>query len=125
MYSLLIIPPRLKCRLNHLLYNLKKEVTTMKRLPPVHPGEVLLEDFLKPRGLTPDRVAQGIGVPAPRVHQIVKHERGISADTALRLARYFGTSAEVWMRMQARYEFEVAKTKLQRRINKEVKILVQ
>jgi len=94
----------------------------MKRLPPIHPGEVLREDFMKPNGLTPYRVAKDIGVPAMRIHQIVKHERGISADTALRLARYFGTSAEVWVRMQARYELEMAQTKLEKTIGKEVKI---
>ena len=93
----------------------------MKRLPPVHPGEVLLEDFMKPNDLTPYRVAKDIGVPALRINQIVKGERGISADTALRLARYFGTSAEVWVRMQARFELEVAQRELERKINKEVK----
>ncbi len=95
----------------------------MKKLPPVHPGEVLLEDFMKPHGLTAYRVAKDIGVPALRIHQIVKGERGISADTALRLARYFGTSAEVWVRMQARYELEIAQTELESRISKEVKVL--
>jgi addiction module HigA family antidote len=94
----------------------------MKKLPPVHPGEVLLEDFMKPNGLSAYRVAKDIGVPALRINQIVKGERGISADTALRLARYFGTSAEVWVRMQARYELEVAQSELEGRINKEVKI---
>jgi addiction module HigA family antidote len=94
----------------------------MKKLPPVHPGEVLLEDFMKPNGLTPYRVAKDIGVPALRIHQIVKGRRGISADTALRLARYFGTSAGVWVRMQARYELEVAQAELESRISKEVKI---
>ncbi len=95
----------------------------MRKLPPVHPGEVLLEDFMKPHGLTAYRVAKDIGVPALRIHQIVKGERGISADTALRLARYFGTSAEVWVRMQARYELEIAQTELESRISKEVKVL--
>jgi len=95
----------------------------MKKLPPVHPGEVLLEDFMKPHGLTAYRVAKDIGVPALRIHQIVKGERGISADTALRLARYLGTSAEVWVRMQARYELEIAQTELESRISKEVKVL--
>lgn len=94
----------------------------MKKLPPVHPGEVLLEDFMKPNGLTPYRVAKDIGVPALRIHQIVKGRRGISADTALRLARYFGTSAGVWVRMQARYELEVAQAELESKISKEVKI---
>ena len=95
----------------------------MKKLSPVHPGEVLLEDFMKPHDLSAYRVAKDIGVPALRIHQIVKGERGISADTALRLARYFGTSAEVWVRMQARYELEIAQTALERKINKEVKVL--
>jgi addiction module HigA family antidote len=94
-----------------------------KRLQPVHPGEVLLEDFMKPNNLSVYRVAKDIGVPALRINQIIKGERGVSADTALRLARYFGTGALVWVRMQARYELEVAKTELQRRINKEVRIL--
>jgi len=94
----------------------------MKRLLPVHPGEVLLEDFMKPNGLTAYRVAKDIGVPALRINQIVRGERGISADTALRLARYFGTSAGVWMRMQARYELEVAQRELEGRISREVKI---
>lgn len=94
----------------------------MKKLPPVHPGEVLLEDFMKPHGLTSYRVAKDIGVPALRINQIVRGERGVSADTALRLARYFGTSAAVWMRMQARYELEVAQSELESRISKEVKI---
>jgi antitoxin HigA-1 len=94
----------------------------MKRLAPVHPGEVLLEDFMKPNGLTAYRVAKDIGVPALRINQIVKGERGVSADTALRLARYFGTTAEVWVRIQARYELEMAQNELERRIGKEVKV---
>jgi addiction module HigA family antidote len=94
----------------------------MKKLPPVHPGEVLLEDFMKPNGLTAYRVAKDIGVPALRINQIINAARGISADTALRLARYFGTSASVWVRMQARYELEVAQAQLERKISKEVKV---
>ncbi len=94
----------------------------MKKLPPVHPGEVLLEDFMKPNGLTAYRVAKDIGVPALRIHQIVKGERGVSADAALRLARYFGMSAAVWVRMQACCELEVAQSELESRISKEVKI---
>ena len=94
----------------------------MKRLPPIHPGEVLREDFMKPNGLTAYRVAKDIGVPALRINQIVKGERGISADTALRLATYFGTSAAVWVRMQARYELEMAQNDLEKRIGKEVKV---
>ena len=97
----------------------------MNRLPPVHPGEVLLEDFIKPLGLTQYRVAKDIGVPALRITQVVKGQRAITADTALRLARYFGTSAGVWVRLQARYDLEVAEAKIARRINREVKVLQQ
>jgi addiction module HigA family antidote len=95
----------------------------MGKLPPVHPGEVLLEDFIKPLGLSQYRVAKDIGVPVLRINQIVRGQRSITADTALRLARYFGTSANVWLRMQARYDLEVAEAKIAKRINREVKIL--
>ncbi|MFO0792902.1 MAG: HigA family addiction module antitoxin [Candidatus Brocadiaceae bacterium] len=95
----------------------------MKRLPPVHPGEVLLEDFMKPLGLSAYRVAKDIGVPALRISQIVRGKRSITADTAMRLARYFGTSAAVWLRLQARYDLEVAEAKMTKRINREVKVL--
>lgn len=95
----------------------------MDKLPPVHPGEVLLEDFIKPLGLSQYRVAKDIGVPTLRITQIVRGERSITADTALRLARYFGTSANVWLRLQARYDLEIAETKIAKRINREVKIL--
>ncbi|MBI5302590.1 MAG: HigA family addiction module antidote protein [Chloroflexi bacterium] len=95
----------------------------MERLPPIHPGEVLLEDFIKPLGLSQYRVAKDIGVPTLRITQIVRGERSITADTALRLARYFGTSANVWLRMQARYDLEVAEAKIAKRINREVKVL--
>jgi addiction module HigA family antidote len=83
----------------------------MEKLPPIHPGEVLLEDFMKPSGLSQYRVAKDIGVPTLRISQIVRGQRSITADTALRLARYFGTSAAVWLRLQARYDLEVAEAK--------------
>ena len=95
----------------------------MERLPPVHPGEVLLEDFMKPLGLSKYRVVKDIGVPTLRISQIVRGQRSITVDTALRLARYFGTSAAVWLRLQARYDLEVAEAKIAKRINREVKIL--
>jgi len=95
----------------------------MERLSPVHPGEVLLEDFIKPLGLSQYRVAKDIGVPTLRISQIVRGQRSITADTALRLARYFGTSAAVWLRLQARYDLEIAETKMAKRINREVKVL--
>ena len=93
----------------------------MKRLPPIHPGEVLLEDFMRPLGLSQYRVAKDIGVPALRISQIVRGRRSITADTALRLARYFGTGAAVWLRLQARYDLEIAAIKMAKRINREVK----
>ncbi len=95
----------------------------MKRLRPIHPGEVLREDFMRPLGLSQYRVARDIGVPALRISQIVRGRRSVTADTALRLARYFGTSAAVWLRLQARYDLEVAEAKTARRINREVKAL--
>lgn len=95
----------------------------MERLPPVHPGEVLLEDFMKPLGLTQYRVAKDIGVPQLRISQIINGKRGITTDTAMRLARYFGTSAEVWLRLQARYDLEVAEDATGERLTQEVKPL--
>jgi addiction module HigA family antidote len=92
-----------------------------ERLPPVHPGEVLLEDFMKPLGLSQYRLAQDLNVPAIRISQIVHGKRAVTADTALRLARYFGTSANVWMRLQARYDLEVAEAELAERVQREVK----
>lgn len=95
----------------------------MNKLPPVHPGEVLLEDFMKPLGLSQYRVAMDIGVAPLRISQIVHGKRGISADTALRLARYFGTTASIWLRLQARYDLEIAQEKLGEKIDREVKVL--
>jgi len=92
-------------------------------LPPVHPGEVLLEDFMQPLGLSRYRVAHDIGVPTLRISQIVRGERAVTVDTAMRLARYFGTSAHVWLRLQARYDLEVAEARTARQIEREVKVL--
>ena len=94
-------------------------------LSPIHPGEVLLEDFMKPLGLTQYRLAQDIGVTPIRISQIVNGHRAITVDTAMRLARYFGTSAAVWLRLQVRYELEVAEKELSERINREVKVHCQ
>jgi addiction module HigA family antidote len=96
-----------------------------KTLSPIHPGEVLLEDFMKPLGLTQYRLAHDIGVTPIRISQIVNGKRSISVDTAMRLARYFGTSAAVWLRLRVRYDLEVAQGYLSDRINREVKILRQ
>jgi addiction module HigA family antidote len=95
----------------------------MKILPPIHPGEILLEDFMKPLGLTQYRVAKDIGVSPLRISQIVRGKRSVTADTALRIARYFGTSPGVWLRLQARYDLEITESKVSKRINREVKVL--
>ena len=92
-------------------------------LPPVHPGEILLEDFLTPMGITRYRLAKSIGVPQRRVDEICAGKRAITADTALRLARYFGTDAQSWMNLQASYDLEVAQMALAERIEREVKPL--
>ena len=78
------------------------------RLPPMHPGEMLREEFLKPMGLTSYRVAKACGVPRTRIERIVREELGITADTALRLAKFFGTSVGFWMNLQSRYDVRVA-----------------
>ena len=96
-----------------------------KNLSPVHPGEILLEDFMKPLGLTQYRLPQDIGVTPIRISQIVNGKRSISVDTALRLARYFGTSSAVWLRLQVRYDLEVAERELGKRIKREVKVRQQ
>jgi addiction module HigA family antidote len=94
----------------------------MRDYPPIHPGEILLEEFLKPMGISQYRLAKDIGVPAMRINRIVHGQRGISADTALRLARYFGMSVEFWTGIQTHYEVEVAKMSLDDRLEKEVKV---
>lgn len=96
-----------------------------KTLSPIHPGEILLEDFMKPLGITQYRLAKDIGVSPIRISQIVRGERSITVDTAMRLARYFGTSAAVWLRLQVRYDLEAVKPNLSRRIDREVKVLHQ
>jgi addiction module HigA family antidote len=94
----------------------------MREYPPIHPGEILKEEFLTPMGISQYRLAKDIGVPAMRINKIVRGERGISADTALRLARYFGMSVEFWTGIQTHYEIEQAKMTLDDRLEKEVKI---
>ncbi len=92
-----------------------------KTLHSVHPGEVLLEEFLKPMGLSQNRLALNMGVPARRINEIVLGKRSISADTALRLARFFGTSAEFWLGLQAQYDLDVTAEALGDRLEREVK----
>ncbi|MGA3084379.1 MAG: HigA family addiction module antitoxin [Thermodesulfobacteriota bacterium] len=92
-----------------------------KPLHSVHPGEILLEEFLKPMGLSQNKLALGIGVPARRINEIVLEKRSISADTALRLAKFFGTSAEFWLGLQAQYDLDVTAEALGERLDREVK----
>jgi addiction module HigA family antidote len=92
-------------------------------LAPIHPGEILLEEFLEPMSISQYRLAKDIGVPARRINEIVHGKRGVSADTALRLSRYFGLSERFWMNLQSRYDLEIEKDKLQERLEHEVKVL--
>jgi addiction module HigA family antidote len=87
-----------------------------RSLSPVHPGEVLLEEFMKPMAITQYRLAKETEVPARRINEIVHHERAITADTALRLARFFGTSEMFWLNLQARYDLDMQKEKLGARL---------
>jgi addiction module HigA family antidote len=93
-----------------------------KAHPPIHPGEVLLEEFLEPMELSQYRLAKDISVPARRINEIVHGKRGITADSSLRLARYFDTSERFWMNLQTRYDLEVEKGRLRGRLVKEVAV---
>ncbi len=93
----------------------------IERLAPVHPGEVLFEDFLKPMELSQNRLALSIGVHPRRINEIVLGKRGITADTALRLAKFFGTSPDVWLGLQKDYELDVAMDEMGERIEREVR----
>ena len=95
-----------------------------KLLANITPGEILAEDFLKPMGLSQYRLAQDIGVPPRRVNEIVKGERAITADTALRLGRYFKMSAQFWLNLQSHHDLEIVEEQLGRRLQREVKELV-
>ncbi|ODS29756.1 MAG: hypothetical protein SCARUB_05141 [Candidatus Scalindua rubra] len=91
-----------------------------KKIPPIHPGEILLEEFMKPMGLTQYRVAKDINVPPRRINEIVHKKRNISANTALRLGRYFNMSAEFWMNLQARYDLESELDKIADELDEEI-----
>jgi len=96
---------------------------TKRSMPPVHPGEILMEDFLKPMGISQYRLAKSISVPQRRIGEIVAGKRAVTADTALRLARFFGTDPESWMNLQAHYDLEVANDKLSDKIMRDVQPL--
>jgi antitoxin HigA-1 len=102
---------------------LKSPTTTkkaQKKITPIHPGDVLREDYLKPLGMSVNRLAISLGVPSTRIGEIVNGRRAVTSDTALRLARFFGTTPEFWMGMQAGYELEIAKDALSDMIERTV-----
>jgi antitoxin HigA-1 len=94
-----------------------------RKMAPIHPGEVLQADFLEPLGVSQYRLAQDISVPARRINEIVHGKRAVSADTALRLARYFGTTERFWLNLQARFDLEQQRDVLGARLEKEVRVL--
>jgi addiction module HigA family antidote len=94
----------------------------MKKMKPIHPGEVLLEEFLEPMGVSQYRLAKDTSVSARRINEIVHGARGVTADTALRLGRYFGTSAQFWLNLQTHFDLEVQKDKIGSRLDKEVHV---
>ena len=95
---------------------------TQNKLAPVHPGEILLEEFMQPLGLSQTRLGRDLGVSPRRINEIVHGKRSVTADTALRLSRYFGTSAESWLGLQADYDLDTASDRLAERILREVKV---
>ncbi len=94
-----------------------------RKLPPIHPGEILQEEFLVPLSISQYRLAKDTSVPPRRINEIVRGMRAVSADTALRLARYFGTSERFWINLQTRYDLETEKDRLGDRLRREVKTL--
>jgi addiction module HigA family antidote len=95
---------------------------TKKILDPIHPGEILMEEFLKPMGISQYRLAKDINVPARRINEIVQGKRSITPDTALRLSRFFGLSERFWTNLQARYDLEIEKDRLKNRLEEEVHV---
>ena len=95
---------------------------TSKKLSPVHPGEILLEEYLKPLGISQNKLGRDLNVPAQRINDIVRGQRAVTVDTALRLARYFHTTPQFWLNLQSRYDLEIAQeTRLVDRVIKEVR----
>ncbi len=93
-----------------------------KKMPPIHPGQILLEEFLQPMGISQYRISKDISVPARRINEIVHGKRSITADTALRLGKFFSMSAQFWLNLQSRYDLEVAEDTLKNRLKKEVHV---
>jgi addiction module HigA family antidote len=96
-----------------------------QKMAPIHPGEVLQEEFLKPLGLSQHRLALDIGVDPRRINEIILGKRGVTANTALRLARYFGTSPEFWIGLQVQYDLDVEEDELGHRLEREVKVYAE
>lgn len=96
----------------------------VKRIEPIHPGEILFEEFLLPMQISQYRLAKDVNVPPRRINEIVHGKRAITADTALRLAKYFGTSERFWMNLQVRYDLEVEKDRLGSRLDQEIRTLI-
>jgi len=94
-----------------------------KKIPPVHPGEILFKEFLEPLEISQYRIAKDISVPPRRINEIVHGKRSITADTALRLSRYFGTSDRFWLNLQMRFDLEMEKDRLKHRLDREVTVL--
>lgn len=92
-------------------------MTTTDKIAPIHPGEVLMEDFIEGFGITQNKLAVSIGVPPRRINEIVHGKRGITADTAVRLSKYFGTSAEFWMNLQSHYELRIERRALREQLD--------
>ena len=103
----------------------RSSTTTRRWLAPVHPGEILMEEFLQPLGLTQYRLAKGLSVPPRRINEIVHGTRAITADTALRLARFFGTSERFWLNLQISYDLELERDRLEGRLEREVQVLAR
>jgi antitoxin HigA-1 len=97
----------------------------MTKLKPIHPGEILREEFLAPLGLNANKLALALRVPAPTVYEIVKEERGISPEMALRLGRHFGTTAEFWINLQAHYDLSVSRRQAEEKIRRDVRPLAE
>ena len=95
-------------------------MSRLKKLPPIHPGEILSEEFLKPLGMSMNKLADELHVPANRITQIVEGRRSITGETALRLARYFGTSAEFWLGMQKDYDLQLARDEFEAEVERQV-----
>jgi antitoxin HigA-1 len=95
---------------------------TKRDFPPIHPGEILFEDFLKPMQMSQHHLAQAIGVPPCRINEIVHGKRGVTADTALRLGRFFGMEAQFWMNLQTRYDLETTRETLAGKLDQEVRM---